>query len=76
MQLNAETRLQDLSDVYPWLVDTVASLDPRLKIARTAIGRALIRKSTIQDVSRMSGFPVDKVIAELKKLIDQHEGQA
>ena len=31
MQLNAETRLQDLADTYPWLIETVASMDERLK---------------------------------------------
>ncbi len=75
MQLNEETRLQDLAEAYPWLIDTVASMDPRLKIARTAVGRALIRRSNIADVSRLSGFPVNKIIPELQKLIDEHEGK-
>lgn len=75
MQLNAETRLQDLADAYPWLIEKVASMDPRLKVANTMIGRALIKKSTIQDVSRLSGYAVDQIIPELQKLLDEHERQ-
>ncbi len=73
MQLNADTRLQDLADTYPWLIDQVASMDERLKIAKTFIGRQMIKRSTIGDASRLSGYPTDKIIEELKKLIEKHE---
>lgn len=73
MQLNAETRLQDLADTYPWLIETVASMDERLKIANTFVGRQLIKRSTIGDASRLSGYPVERIIEELKKLIEKHE---
>ena len=73
MQLNAETRLQDLADTYPWLIEKVASMDERLKIANTFVGRQLIKRSTIGDASRLSGYPVERIIEELKKLIDKHE---
>ena len=73
MQLNEETRLQDIADAYPWVIDTIASLDDRLKIAKTFVGRQLIKRSTIGDASRLSGYPADQIIAELRKLIEQHE---
>ena len=73
MQLNADTRLQDLAATYPWLIDQVASMDERLKIAKTFIGRQMIKRSTISDASRLSGYPTDKIIEELKKLIEKHE---
>ena len=71
-QLNAETRLKDLEEAYPWLVDEVAGMDPRLKVAKTPVGRMLIRKSTVADVSRLSGYPVDKVLEELRKILAKH----
>ena len=73
MQLNEETRLQEIADAYPWVIDTIAGLDDRLKIAKTFMGRQLIRRSTIADASRLSGYPADKIIEELKKLIEKHE---
>ena len=72
MQLNEETPLQLIADAYPWIIDTVAGLDDRLKIAKTFVGRQLIKRSTIGDASRLSGYPVDRIIEELKKLIEKH----
>ena len=73
MQLSEETRLQDIADAYPWVIDTIAALDDRLKIAKTFVGRQLIKRSTIGDASKLSGYPADQIIAELRKLIEQHE---
>ena len=72
MQLNEETPLQQIADAYPWIIDTVAGLDDRLKIAKTFVGRQLIKRSTIGDASRLSGYPVERIIEELKKLIEKH----
>lgn len=72
MQLNADTRLQDILDEYPWLIDVAVSIDDRLKIAKTFVGRQLIKRSTIADASRMSGYSVDKIINELNEQIAKH----
>lgn len=72
MQFDADTKLQEIADAYPWLIDQVASMDPRLKIAKTPVGRALIRRSTVADASRLSGYPVEKILEELQKLLDGH----
>ena len=73
MQFNEETRLQDLADTYPWLIDAVAAKDERLKIAKTFAGKMLIKRSTIKDASRLSGFPVEKILEALNRLIAEHE---
>ena len=72
MQLNADTRLQDILDEYPWLIDVAVSIDDRLKIAKTFVGKQLIKRSTIADASRLSGYSVDKIINELNKQIAKH----
>ena len=72
MQLNADTRLQDIVDEYPWLIDVAVSIDDRLKIAKTFVGKQLIKRSTIADASRLSGYSVDKIINELNKQIAKH----
>ncbi len=73
MQLNADTRLKDLADEYPWLIDKVASMDERLKIAKTFVGRQLIKRSTIADASRLSGYSVDQILQQLEKMLQEHE---
>lgn len=75
MEFNENTKLADILAAYPWLPETVVQLDPRFKILNTPIGRALIKHATLTEVSKRSGFPVEEVIAELKKLIEAHEGE-
>ena len=73
MQLNAETRLQDLANTYPWLIDKVISMDDRFKIAKTFVGKQLIKHSTIAEVSKLSGYPVDQILEGLEQVIKEHE---
>jgi len=73
MEFNAQTRLRDILAAYPWLPETVVKLDKRFAIINTPIGKALIRNATLGDASRKSGFPLEEIISELRKLIAQRE---
>ena len=75
MDFNANTRLADIVDAYPWLPETVAKMDERLRIVNTPIGRMLIRKATLADAAKKSGYSVEQLIEELNKLIAAHENQ-
>ena len=75
MEFNANTRLADIIAAYPWLPETVAQIDERLRIVNTPIGRMLMRKATLTDASKKSGYPVEQLIEELNKLIAAHESQ-
>ena len=75
MQYNADTRLQELVDTYPWLIDEISALDPRLKAIKTPFGRAMIRRSTVADASRISGYPVERLLQELNRVIGEHNAK-
>ena len=75
MDFYANTRLADIVDAYPWLPETVAKMDERLRIVNTPIGRMLIRKATLADAAKKSGYSVEQLIEELNKLIAAHENQ-
>ena len=75
MDFNANTRLADIVDAYPWLPETVAKMDERLRIVNTPIGRMLIHKATLADAAKKSGYSVEQLIEELNKLIAAHENQ-
>ena len=72
MEFNADTKLRDIIAAYPWLPETVIQMDGRFKIINTPIGRALIRNATLGDASRRTGYPLDTIISELRKLIAAH----
>ena len=36
----------------------------------------LIKRATLADASKRSGYPVDEIIRQMQKLIDEHERNA
>ncbi len=75
MEFTRDTRLQDILNAYPWLPEEAARMDPRLRAVNTPFGRLLIRRSTLADAERLSGYPVEKIIEELKKMIAAHAAE-
>ncbi len=73
MEINEKTRLSDIITAYPWLPETVAKMDERLRFVNTPIGRMLIRNATVADASKKSGYPAERIIEELNKVISEHE---
>ena len=74
MEVNADTRLIDVLQQYPWLSEELPKLDSRFSVMNSAAGKLLMRKNTVRDASRLSGHPVEELLAELQKLIARHEG--
>ena len=73
MEFNAETRLIDILNQYPWLSEELPKLDKRFAVMNTAAGKLLMRKNTVQDASRFSGVSVEDLLSELRSLIAKHE---
>ena len=74
MQFSADTKLKDILEAYPWLPETLVKMDSRFGIVNTAVGKMLIRRATLEDASKRTGFPLETIIDELEKLIQAHEG--
>ena len=74
MEINENTRLKDILAAYPWMPDALIQIDSRFKIINNPIGKMLIRTATVKDAANKAGYPVDRVLEELKKLIAKHEG--
>lgn len=73
MNITGDTRLTDLLREYPWLKEEALKLSDKAKLIDTPIGRMMLKKATIADISRKSGIPEDKIIDKLTKLIESHE---
>ena len=73
MEFNENTKLADILAAYPWLPEAAAKLDKRLEIINSPLVKMFIRRATLADASKRSGYPLDDIIRELKKLIDEHE---
>ena len=75
MEINKDTKLIDLINEYPWAVDLAKKIDERFAVIDTPIGRMLIKKYTLEDVSRIGKIDLDKVISEVKNYIDEYENK-
>ncbi len=73
MIINEQTKLRDILNAYPWLPDTLVQIDRRFKIIDNPIGKMMIRTATVADAAKKAGYPADRVIQELQKLIEKHE---
>ena len=51
-------------------------LDKRLEIINSPLVKLFIRRATLADASKRSGYPVDEIIRQMQKLIDEHERNA
>nr|WP_316620049.1 hypothetical protein [uncultured Ruminococcus sp.] len=72
MEINRNTKLNDILIKYPWLPDELIKLDSRFKIIKTPIGKMMLKNATIADAVQKTGLQEDVLITELKKIIASH----
>ena len=75
-EINENTRLKDILAAYPWLPEELIKIDSRFRIINNPIGKMLIRTASVKDAAQKAGYPVDRVLEELKQLLAKHEGNA
>ena len=64
--------LSDILDAYPWLVQILPEYDSRLKNLSNPAVRALTRKYTVRDVSKVTGYSTEKLLDKLRRLAREH----
>ncbi len=73
MEINKDTMLKDLLNEYPWLKDELIKISDKFKMLNSPLGKIMINKVNIQDISRRSGIDVDTIIAKANELIKNHQ---
>ncbi|MBO5152603.1 MAG: DUF1858 domain-containing protein [Methanobrevibacter sp.] len=72
IEINENTRLTDILDEYPWIKDELPKIDKKFKLLKTPIGKVMMRKVDVSEMSRRSGMSVDEIISMLNNLIKNH----
>ena len=72
MNYNDRTKLTEILAAYPWLPEELIKLDSRFKIVNTPIGRMMIKKATVADLSEKSGLPTEELLERLQEMVDKH----
>ena len=73
MEITKDTRLADLIAQYPWLKTEMAKVNEKFKMLNTPVGKIMLGKATIAEMSKKSGLEIDKLVSRLKTLIEEHK---
>ena len=72
MEINRNTKLNDILIKYPWLPDELIKMDGRFKIIKTPIGKMMLKNATIADAVQKTGLQEDVLVTKMKKIIASH----
>ncbi len=70
MNITKETKLADLVSQYPWLKEELSKVNDKFKMLNTPMGRIMMGKATITEMSRKSGLDAETLIEKIQKLIE------
>ena len=73
MEITKDTRLADLIAQYPWLKGEMAKVNEKFKMLNSPIGKMMMGKATIAEMSKKSGMEAEVIIGKIKELIIKHQ---
>ncbi len=68
------TPLIQIWEAYPWLSKVLPAMDKRFAVMNTAMGKLLMKKNSVADLSKVSRISAEKLLNRLRREIEQHEG--
>lgn len=75
MEITKDTKLADLIAQYPWLKAEIAKVNEKFKMLNTPVGKIMMGKATVAEMSKKSGMEAEAIISKIKELINQHTNQ-
>ena len=72
MGITKETKLSDLVGRYPWLSEELPKVNDKFKMLNTPMGKIMMGKATIDEMSKRSGMDADAIIGKVCELIEAH----
>lgn len=70
MDITKETKLKELLTDYPQIKEKLAEINPKFKMLNTPMGKVMLGKATVGDMSEKSGMDVNELIRKLTAMID------
>ena len=72
MEITKETKLSDLLVQYSWLKEELSKVNDKFKMLNTPMGKIMMGKATISEMSKRSGMDADAIIGKISELIKAH----
>ena len=73
MEITKDTKLADLLAQYPWLKEEMAKVNEKFKMLNSPIGKMMMGKATIAEMSKKSGMEAEVIVGKIKELIVKHQ---
>ena len=73
MEITKDTKLKDLIITYPWLKDEMIKVSNKFKMLNTPVGKVMLGKATITEMSKKSDMDADLLISRISDLIKAHK---
>ena len=73
MNITRETKLKDLLSEYPWLKEEISKVNEKFKMLSTPVGKIMLGKADISEMSKKSGMDAEQIISKLTELIRSHQ---
>ena len=70
---DADTKLIKIFEAYPWLSEVLPQMDKRFAVMNTAPGKLLMKRNSVNDLSKVSGFSAEKLLDKLRREVEKHE---
>ena len=73
MNITKDTKLIDLLTEYPWLKDEITKINDKFRMLNTPMGKIMLGKADISEMSKKSGMDAEQIISKLTELIRSHQ---
>ena len=73
MNITKDTKLKDLLTEYPWLKEELSKVNEKFKMLGTPMGKIILGKADIAEMSRKSGMDAAELTSKLTELIRNHQ---
>lgn len=64
--------MSDLIAQYPWLKEEMVKVNEKFKMLSSPVGKLMMGKATIAEMSKRSGMDDDTIISRINELITYH----
>lgn len=68
MELTKDTKLKDILAAHPEIKEKLTEISPKFKMLSTPMGKVMLGKATIADMSEKSGVDIDELIRKLTEM--------
>ena len=73
MEITKDTKLSNLIAQYPWLKTEMAKVNEKFKMLNTHVGKIMLGKATIAEMSKKSGMEAETIIERIMEIIENHK---